>query len=261
LTPTFRYHPSVVAQASATIALLSNNRFFLGVGSGESLNEIAPLGIEWPGFKERSGRLREAIALMQQLWREDMVTFEGQYYKTHKATVYDRPKEGVPLYVAAAGPTAALLAGRVADGFICTSGKAWELYRETLLPKLAEGAEKAGRDPAKIERLIEMKVSYDSDVERALHDTRYWAALALSPEDKVGIDDPREMEAKAATVADQAHRRWIVTSDPDEMVEKIAPYVEMGFDHLVFHAPGPDQTRFLDLFARDVLPRLRQRFG
>jgi coenzyme F420-dependent glucose-6-phosphate dehydrogenase len=261
LTPTFRYHPSVVAQAAATLALLSDNRFFLGVGSGESLNEIAPLGIEWPGFKERAGRLREAVELMQRLWHEEIVTFEGQYYKTHKATVYDRPKEGVPLYVAAAGPTAALLAGRVADGFICTSGKAWELYRDTLLPKLAEGAAKAGRDPARIERMIEMKVSYDTDAERALHDTRYWAALALSPEDKVGIDDPREMEAKAATVADQAHRRWIVTSDPDEMVERIAPYVEMGFDHLVFHAPGPDQVRFLDLFARDVLPRLRQRFG
>jgi coenzyme F420-dependent glucose-6-phosphate dehydrogenase len=89
----------------------------------------------------------------------------------------------VPLYVAAAGPTAAELAGRVADGFICTSGKAWELYRETLLPSLARGAEKAGRDPAQIERFIEMKVSYDADHERALHDTRHWAALALTPED------------------------------------------------------------------------------
>jgi coenzyme F420-dependent glucose-6-phosphate dehydrogenase len=261
LTPTFRYHPSVVAQAAATLGVLSDDRFFLGVGSGESLNEIAPLGMEWPGFKERAGRLREAIELMQRLWREEFVSFEGKYYRTHKATIYDRPDDGVPLYVAAAGPTAAVLAGQVADGFICTSGKAWELYRETLLPKLAEGAAKAGRDPASIERMIEMKVSYDGNAERALHDTRYWAALALSPEDKVGIDDPREMEAKAATVADQAHRRWIVSDDPDEMVERIAPYVEMGFDHLVFHAPGPDQVRFLDLFAQDVLPRLRVRFG
>jgi len=77
----------------------------------------------------------------------------------------------------------------------------------------------------------------------------------------VGIEDPREMEALAATVADHAHRRWIVTNDPDELVERIAPYVDLGFNHLVFHAPGPDQHRFLDLFARDVLPRLRRRFG
>ncbi len=198
---------------------------------------------------------------MQRLWREELVTFEGKYYRTRLATIYDRPREGVPLYIAAAGATAAELAGRVADGLICTSGKAWELYRDTLLPSLVRGAEQAGRDPARIERLIEMKVSYDTDRQRALHDTRYWAALALTPEQKVGVEDPREMEALAATVADQAHRRWIVTSDPDEMVERIAPYVDLGFNHLVFHAPGPDQHRFLDLFARDVLPRLRRRFG
>lgn len=261
LTPTFRYHPSVVAQAAGTLGLLSNGRFFLGVGSGESLNEVAPLGIEWPPFKERMARLREAVALMQRLWREELVTFEGKYYRTRLATIYDRPREGVPLYIAAAGATAAELAGRVADGLICTSGKAWELYRDTLLPSLVRGAEQAGRDPARIERLIEMKVSYDTDRQRALHDTRYWAALALTPEQKVGIEDPREMEALAATVADHAHRRWIVTNDPDEMVERIAPYVDLGFNHLVFHAPGPDQHRFLDLFARDVLPRLRRRFG
>lgn len=261
LTPTFRYHPSVVAQAAGTLGLLSNGRFFLGVGSGESLNEVAPLGIEWPPFKERMARLREAVALMQRLWREELVTFEGKYYRTRLATIYDRPREGVPLYIAAAGATAAELAGRVADGLICTSGKAWELYRDTLLPSLVRGAEQAGRDPARIERLIEMKVSYDTDRQRALHDTRYWAALALTPEQKVGIEDPREMEALAATVADHAHRRWIVTNDPDEIVERIAPYVDLGFNHLVFHAPGPDQHRFLDLFARDVLPRLRRRFG
>ncbi len=261
LTPTFRYHPSVVAQAAGTLGLLSNGRFFLGVGSGESLNEVAPLGIEWPGFRERAGRLREAVALIQQLSRDEMVSFEGKYYRTRIATIYDRPAHAVPIYIAAAGPTAAELAGRVADGFICTSGKPWELYRDTLLPSLARGAEQAGRDPATIERMIEMKVSYDADRDRALQDTRHWAALVLSPEEKVGIEDPRAMEAKALTVADRAHQRWIVTADPDELVDRIAPYVDLGFDHLVFHAPGPDQRRFLDLFARDALPRLRERFS
>ena len=260
-TPTFRYHPTVVAQASATLALLSRDRFFLGVGSGESLNEVPPLGIEWPGFKERAGRLREAVELMRRLWHEELVSYEGKYYRTHKATVYDRPAGGVPLFIAASGPTFAELAGRVAEGFICTSGKPMELYRETLVPAVERGAVQAGRDPATIERMMEMKVSYDADAQRALADTRYWAALALAAEDKVGIDDPREMEAKAESVADQAHRRFIVTSDPDAMVERIAPYVGLGFTHLVFHAPGPDQARFLTLFARDVFPRLRQRFG
>ncbi|HWP28802.1 MAG TPA: glucose-6-phosphate dehydrogenase (coenzyme-F420) [Chloroflexota bacterium] len=260
-TPTFRYHPAVVAQAAATLALLSGDRFFLGVGTGESMNEVPALGITWPSFKERFARLAEAIALMQRLWREEAVTFEGRYYRTHRATLYDRPARGVPLFVAAAGATAAELAGRVGDGFICTSGKDWALYRETLLPALARGAAQAGRDPATIERLIEIKVAYDTDLDRARADTRHWAALALAPEEKVGIDDPRELEARAAAVADQAHRRWIVSADPDEVVERLVPYVELGFTHLVFHAPGPDQRRFLDLFARDVLPRLRRRFG
>jgi coenzyme F420-dependent glucose-6-phosphate dehydrogenase len=260
-TPTFRYHPSIVAQASATLAVLSRDRFFLGVGSGESLNEVPPLGIEWPGFKERANRLREAVELMRRLWSEELVTFEGKYYRTHKATLYDRSPKGVPLYIAAAGATAAELAGRTADGFICTSGKAMELYRDTLVPGVERGATQAGRDPAAIERMIEIKLSYDTDRERALADTRYWAALALSPEDKVGIDDPREMEKKAESVADQAHRRFIVSTDPDEVVERVRPYVELGFTHLVFHAPGPDQARFLNLFARDVAPRLRQHFG
>jgi coenzyme F420-dependent glucose-6-phosphate dehydrogenase len=110
LTPTFRYHPSVIAQAAGTLGLLSNGRFFLGIGSGESLNEVAPLGIEWPGFKERSARLREAVELMQRLWRDELVTFEGKYYQTHIATIYDRPREGIPLYIAV-GPAAAMYSG------------------------------------------------------------------------------------------------------------------------------------------------------
>ena len=108
--------------------------------------------------------------------------------------------------------------------------------------------------------MIEVKVSYDTDRQRALDDTRIWSALALSAEDKAGIDDPREMERRAAGVADQAHRRWLVSNDPEEHVEQIGSYLDLGFNHLVFHAPGDDQERFIDLYARDILPRLRQRW-
>jgi coenzyme F420-dependent glucose-6-phosphate dehydrogenase len=258
VTPTFRYHPAIVAQAMATLDQLSPGRVFLGVGTGESLNEIPVLGIEWPGFKERFGRLREAVEIMQRLWTEDFVTFDGDYYHTRAATVYDKPTGKMPLYVAGAGGQAARFAGRVADGFICTSGKAMELYRETLLPGVVEGATRAGRDPASIEKMIEMKVSFDTDRQRALEDTRIWAALALPPESKVGVEDPREMERLAAELPlEKAASRWIVSSDPDEQVEQIKPYLEMGFTHLVFHAPGPDQKRFLELYAEQVLPRLR----
>ncbi len=261
VTPTFRYHPAIVAQAMATIGCLNPGRVVLGVGTGESMNEVPVLDIEWPEFKERFGRLKEAIELIQQLWTEDFVTYQGQYYRTRNATVYDRPNQPVKLFVAASGQVAARLAGRVGDGFICTSGKASQLYTDTLVPAVVEGATKVGRDPAVIEKMIEMKVSFDADRNRALEDTRIWAALALPPEAKMGIEDPREMERKAEEVADQAHRRWLVSNDPDEHVEQMRPYLEIGFRHLVFHAPGPDQVRFLRLYAKEVLPRIRKRWG
>ena len=262
VTPTFRYHPSIVAQSVATLGVLFPGRVVLGVGTGESLNEVPAIGIEWPKFKERFGRLRESIELIQRLWTDERVSFEGEYYRTANATIYDRPAAPVPIYVAASGPTAARLAGRVADGFICTSGKAPELYTETLLPNVDVGLQKADRKPDGIERMIEMKVSFDSDPDRAMQDTRHWAALALSPEEKTGVEDPVEMEKLAAALSvERAASRWIVSTDPDEHVEMIAPYVELGFTHLVFHAPGPDQARFLRLYAEQVLPRLRERYG
>ncbi len=261
VTPTFRYNPAVVAQAISTLGCLYPGRVMLGVGTGESLNEVAVLDIEWPDSKERFARLKEAVELIRRLQTEELVSFEGQYYRTHHATVYDRPETPVPIYIAASGPSAARLAGRIADGFICTSGKAWELYTDSLIPALDEGLAKAGREPAAVERMIEVKVSFDTDRARAMEDTKYWSALALPQEAKMGVHDPREMELIAETVADQAHKRWLVSDDPDEHVEQIRPYIELGFTHLVFHAPGPDQRRFLSLYSEQILPRLRARWG
>ena len=259
LTPTFRYHPSVVAQAFATLAVMFPDRVILGLGSGESLNDVPALAIKWPPFKERQARLREAIVLMRKLWSEERVTFEGQYYKTLKATLYDRPAKPIPVYVAASGPTVAKMAGELADGYICTSGKARELYTETLLPNLAAGLAATARSSDSIDRMIEMKVSFDTDRDRALTDTKNWAELALSPEEKMSLEDPVELERIAATLPiERTAKRWIVSDDPEEHVEKIKAYVDLGFRHLVFHAPGHDQHRFLDLYSSRVLPRLRE---
>ncbi len=261
LTPTFRYHPSVVAQVFGTLGALFPGRVILGVGTGESLNEVPAIGIKWPETKERFARLREALQLIRRLWREEHVSFEGEYYRTENATIYDKPQNPVPIYVAAAGPAVAKYAGRAGDGFICTSGKKWDLYTQTLLPSVDEGIKAASAPKPDYDRMIEMKVSFDTDRERARQDTRHWAALALTPEEKVSVEDPREMEKlSAALPVERAESRWIVSTDPDEHVEKIAPYVELGFRHLVFHAPGPDQARFLKLYGEMVLPRLRRRF-
>lgn len=257
LTPTFRYHPGVVAQAFATLGVMFPGRVVLGVGSGESLNET-PLGQAWPLGKERVARLREAVTLIQTLWREERVTFQGTYYQTVNATIYDRPAVPVPIWIGASGPVATRMAGRLGDGFITTSGKAWALYAEHLMPSLATGAEQSGRTVEDLDLMMEMKVSFDHEGQRALHDTRYWGALALTPEEKVGVQDPVAMQRLAdALPVERAASRWIVSTDPEEHVDRLVPYLDLGFRHLVFHAPGPDQRRFLELYGEEVLPRLR----
>jgi coenzyme F420-dependent glucose-6-phosphate dehydrogenase len=258
LTPTLRYHPSIVAQAFATLGVLSPGRVFLGVGTGEAMNETPATGEEFPGRKERRMRLAESIALIRRLWTEERVDFKGDYYETSRATIYDRPEEPVPIFIAASGPLAAKLAGREGDGFICTSGKDPELYT-ALLEKVEEGAAAAGRDAGAIRRMIEIKVSYDRDLDAAHEACRWWAALALAPEQKEGIEDPIEMERVADENADKAHTRFIVSDDPGEVVDRIGAYIDLGFEDLVLHGPGTDQRRFLEQFSDDVLPLLRER--
>jgi coenzyme F420-dependent glucose-6-phosphate dehydrogenase len=169
------------------------------------------------------------------------------------------PEGGIPIYIAAGGPQVAKYAGRAGDGFICTSGKGEELYKDKLIPAMKEGAEAAGRNPDDIDRMIEIKISYDPDPKLARTNTRFWAPLSLTAEQKTNIHDPIEMEKAAdALPIDQVTKRWIVASDPDEAVEKVKDYVDWGLNHLVFHAPGHDQLRFLEHFQQDLEPRLRR---
>jgi coenzyme F420-dependent glucose-6-phosphate dehydrogenase len=220
LTPTFRYHPSIIAQAFATLERLAPGRVILGIGTGESMNEVPVTGMEWPEFKVRFGRLKEAVELMRKLWQEDFVTYQGEYFQTKGVTLYDKPTAGqVPIYVGASGEVAARFAGRVA------------------------------------------KVSYDHDRARAMEDTKLWAPLALPAEDKAGVEDPRELERRAKAIEDQAHRRWLVSDNAEEHLEQIRPYIELGFQELIFHSPTNDQEAFLALYSEEILPRLRERWS
>ncbi|MFW0786629.1 glucose-6-phosphate dehydrogenase (coenzyme-F420) [Gordonia sp. CPCC 206044] len=260
MTPTFRYNPAVIAQAFASMGCMYPGRIMLGVGTGEALNEYATgFQGEWPEFKERFARLRESIALMRELWTGAEVNFDGEYYKTQGAYMYDVPEQPIPVYVAAGGPVVARYAGRAGDGFICTSGKGADLYQEKLIPAVKEGAQKAERDFSSIDRMIEIKISYDPDPELALENTRFWAPLSLTAEQKHSVNSSTEMERLADELPiEQVAKRWIVASDPDEAVEKVKFYTDCGLNHLVFHAPGHDQRRFLENFQRDLEPRLRK---
>lgn len=258
LTPTFRYNPAVVAQAFATLGCLAPGRVVLGVGTGEALNEIATgWRGDWPEFTERFARLREAVTLIRALWTGERVDHDGEFYRTVGATLYDVPEQAPQVYIAAGGPLVARYAGRVGDGFICTSGKGRELYAEKLLPAVEEGQAKAGRSG--ITKMIEIKLSYDRDPQRALENTRFWAPLALTAEQKHSIDDPVEMEKAAdALPLEQIASRWIVASDPEAVLAAVREYTDLGFDHLVFHGPGHDQERFLTQFEADLMGPLRE---
>ncbi|WP_100812480.1 glucose-6-phosphate dehydrogenase (coenzyme-F420) [Microbacterium sp. BR1] len=258
LTPTLRYHPGVVAQAFGTLGVLYPGRVILGVGTGEALNEVT-LGLDWPAGPERFHRMKEAITVIRRLWAEDRVTFDGDFYSLRDATVYDRPVEPVPVYIGASGPAATRLAGRIADGYITTSGKPEELYTDTLLPALVEGLERGGRLASAIDTLIEVKVSLHPDRRTALERTRFWGPLSLTAEEKMGIHDPIEMQRRAnALPLERAASRFIVSTDVEEHVAAIARYLDLGFRHLVFHDPGADQDRFLRTYGEEVLPRLRK---
>ncbi|MGC5076519.1 glucose-6-phosphate dehydrogenase (coenzyme-F420) [Agrococcus sp. DT81.2] len=259
LTPTLRYHPAVVAQQFATLGQVHPGRLILGIGTGEALNEQI-IGVEYPELKERFARLREAVRLIKQLWREERVEFEGDYYRTTGATIYDRPDTPIPIYVAGGGPATTKYAARFADGHICTSGKGDDYYRDTIVASLEEGLAQQGRDSAEVDRMIEIKVSYDRDADAALANTRFWAALSLTQEQKHAVHDPIEMQRLADELPiEQVAKRWIVGADASAVAGAIAHYVELGFTHLVFHGPGHDQRRFLEQFSEDVLPLLPPR--
>lgn len=267
LTPTYRYHPAVIAQEVATLSLLAPGRVLLGVGTGEALNEqvVGSLpGGAWPPFKERFARLREAVALMRRLWAGERVTAEeGSVWPVAGLRLYDVPQVPPELYVAAGGPMVARYAGRHGDGLIATSGKGRALYADELLPAVAEGLaelaqKRTGAEPTAYGRMLELKVSYDRDPARALENCRFWAPLSLPAEAKHSLGDPAAMEAAAdALPIEDVAPRWIVASEPGQVVAAAAEYVEMGFDHLVLHGPGEDQEAFLTAVAADVLPGLR----
>ncbi len=243
--PLMRIHPAVVAQAAATCASLAPGRFFLGVGSGENLNEHV-LGDRWPGAGERVEMLEEAIEVMRLLWEGGVVNHRGRHYTVEDARIYTLPDDPVELVLAAANPRVAELAGRVADGLVNTSPDA----------EIVEAFERAGGSGKPRYGMLHVCVHEDEgEARRMAH--KLWPNVALGGELAREIKNPVDFESAVEPITEDAVAETVPCgADPDQHLEQLRKFADAGFDHVWVHQIGDDQTAFLRFYRDTVLPRL-----
>ena len=258
--PTLRYHPAVIAQAAATVACFAPRRFFLGVGTGEALNEYSATG-QWPDYKVRQNQLAEAIELIRAFWTGEKVTHKGVYYQTRQAKLYTRPSEPIPIYISTMVPNSARFAGKYGDGLITVGGEEPEMYSK-IFQNFEAGAREAGKDPSRMPRMVELAVAYTDDEKKAIeYRQAYWAGTFIPALFTERIYTPKMSEDNGKVVgADTVRQSVCISADPEIHIKFAQQYIDLGFDHLFFHSAGPDQSAFLEGYGRDVLPRLRQRW-
>jgi G6PDH family F420-dependent oxidoreductase len=244
--PLLRIHPALVAQAAATSAAMMPGRFFLGLGTGENLNEHI-IAQRWPSADERRAMLSEAIGLIRQLWQGGMQSFEGCYYHVEDARIYTLPETLPEIMVAASGPAAATLAGEASDGLISTSPK----------PQLVQAFEAAGGNGKP--RFGQLTVCWARDEAQARRTAlEYWPTAAVPGELGQELPLPRHFEQAAQNVTEEAIAKAIACGpDAQRHIAAIREFADAGFDHVYVHQVGPDQQGFLDFYQRDVLPAFR----
>jgi coenzyme F420-dependent glucose-6-phosphate dehydrogenase len=257
--PILRYHPSIIAQAAATLSCFAPGRTYLAVGTGEALNEYASTGM-WPEYEEREERLLEAIDLIRQLWSGKEVTFKGKYYQTKKARLFTPPAAPIPLYYSALVPRSAAMAGKYGDGFITVGGKQPDLYKQ-ILKSFEDGARQAGKNPANMPKLIELNVEYTNDLETAIeYQQKYWAGSYIPALFDQKIYTPALSEQNGQVVGpDTIKKSGCVSANADDHIKFATQHIDLGFNQIFFHSAHPDQRTFLTRYAHDVLPSLRQK--
>jgi coenzyme F420-dependent glucose-6-phosphate dehydrogenase len=244
--PLIRTHPAIIAQAAATSAAMLPGRFFLGVGTGENLNEHI-LGDRWPSAAERREMLEEAVELMRELWRGELTTFEGRHYRVDNARIYTLPDESIDVAVAAGGPEAAELAGRIGDGLVSTAPDA----------ELVERFEQAGGSGPKYAQLTVCWATSEDEARKTAYE--WWPNAALKGNLSQELPLPSYFEEASAMVTEDDVAETVVCGpDPERHLEGIAKYAAAGFDHVYVHQVGPDQEGFLDFYASEVLPGVRE---
>ena len=246
--PIMRIHPAVIAQAAATVAAMMPGRFFLGIGTGEYLNEHV-LGHPWPDTNIRQEMLVEAVFILRELWKGEEFTHYGAYYTVSDARIYTLPDEPPPIYMAASGPKSAVLAGEIADGFISTtSGN--ELVRAF--------RENGGTDKP---CFGSVKVCWAKSVEKAKEIMRqWWPVSAISGRLHSDLPSPKHFEDAVELMGKpELPEDAILGADPQPYVQALQSLQKDGFDHIYIHQVGPDQEGFLQFFQEELLPALEEK--
>jgi TAT-translocated FGD2 family F420-dependent dehydrogenase len=249
--PTLRYNPAVVAEAYATLSVLYPGRIFLGLGSGEALNEQAATG-EWPVWRERWDRLIEAVAIIRQLWTGQPLKHKGTHY-TVNGRLYDPPAQPIPLLLAANGPKAMKLAGEHGDGLI-TDPQTWKQHKG----EWQAGARSAGKDPGTMPVLVEAFVVV-GDQSEAQAPAKLWNFIPKAFKGYQNIPDPAQIEkrAQAELPLPKVFGDWTVSSNPDAHVQTIKKLFDSGVTIVNIHSGQADQQKVIDFYGREVLPRVR----
>lgn len=250
--PILRYHPAIVAEAFATLSQLCPGRIFLGLGSGEALNEQAATG-EWPAWRERWSRLIEAVTIIRRLWTGQPVKHRGTHYAVD-GKLYDPPAQSIPLLLAANGPKAMRLAGEHGDGLI-TDPQTWKQHKG----EWQAGARSAGKNPASMPVLVEAFVVVGDEKEAQLP-AKLWNFIPQAFKGYHNISDPAEIErrAQAELPLQKVFGDWIVSSDPAAHVRAIQQLLESGATIVNIHSGQADQRRVIDFYGREVLPRVKK---
>lgn len=245
--PIIRIHPAIIAQAAATVAAMMPGRFFLGLGTGENLNEHI-LGDHWPPFDLRSEMFEEAIHVIRLLWEGGNKTFYGAFYTVENARLYTLPEAPIPIMIAASGKQAANIAGRLGDGLISTAPdeeivQLFEQAKDTNRPKYGQVTVCYGEDEAAARKLAH----------------KLWPNAGLPGELSQELPTPAHFEQASQLVTEDKIAEFIVCgNDPQRHLEQIHKYIDAGFDHIYIHQIGPDQEGFFNFYGEQILPRLRE---
>jgi G6PDH family F420-dependent oxidoreductase len=245
--PIMRYHPAIIAQGAATVALLSDNRFTLGLGAGERLNEHVT-GEGWPGVGERHERLSEAIDIIQGLLAGDLTNYRGAYFSLDQARLFDRPSGKLPVVVAAGGPEAARLAARKGDGLVVTEPK----------PELIEAFRSAGGEGPCYAEVSMCWAPTEEEARKTAHHYFRWAVTGWPVQAE--LPNTRGFEAATKHVTPEVVAQQVTCGPSAEMhLKSITKFIEAGYDHIILTQVGPQQAEFIAFFERELAPALRRR--